>query len=850
MTAQEEGKNAVEWPIGETILADFMVERLLGEGGMGKVYLLKSKTTRMRFAVKRAKGLKEVDRRNFLTELQTWIDLPEHPNLVPCRFFRTVGDELLIFAEYVDGGSLKDWIDSGKLYEGGKDKALARILDTAIQFAWGLHCVHELGVVHQDVKPANLMMSSDSRVAVQGLKAKVSDFGLARARAVAGERHVRKEQGQSNLVSSGGYTPAYCSPEQVSGGMVDRRTDVWSWGISVMEMFQGGVTWQSGQVALEALEAFLEHSGEEENIPAMPKELADVLKNCFHQDPARRYQKLDILVDWLPSLYSAKVDMEYPRTLVKVERQTTPREVEEERRASGGQKWIDPLEWLKQALQEDRRDPNEAERMIARSASSRRGQLVADIAGYEEARRIIERLVREGRSDLSVNLARLYCNAAILHEAADDSFGARHLYSSAIEVIDHEITVNGRGDMIEVLANIYDQWASFHVKHGDNERAGTLFEMARSVRESKNDEASNATNATGRLDTFYHYINHGVLQKNQGNHEAAIAMYKKAASILEEGLSTKESDFHNTSLAACYSNIATSLAALKNNHAAAVLFKRAISIRSGLVDKYGRSEHGRYLALSCLNLAVSLGEEREYISARKQLQRATELLEELVLNEKRIEFSEDLATCYSNVGNNLADMRMPQESLIFYEKALSIRDRLVTLEGRHDLAAGLAVAYMNLGNAHTRLGNIQYSGVMYDRCIHIYERLIADEGATGLTSKLSLAYLNKGHCLAESANDRELAISCYDKGIAFLEGKADHSSREIISLGIAKLSIFKAISLDRLNKKEEACQCYEIANATLMRCLGAHSAEAQMLLSEINEHRGGALRSAGINKVN
>src|SRR5438552_10631145 len=144
-----------DWRPGQILLDDFVVERVLGEGGMGKVYLVKSGTTSMRFAVKRAKGLSEADRRNFLGELQTWIDLPEHPNLVPCRFFRTVGDEVLIFAEYVEGGSLKNWIDSRKLYQGGTETALERILDTAIQFAWGLHCVHELGRGHQDGKPAN-----------------------------------------------------------------------------------------------------------------------------------------------------------------------------------------------------------------------------------------------------------------------------------------------------------------------------------------------------------------------------------------------------------------------------------------------------------------------------------------------------------------------------------------------------------------------------------------------------------------------------------------------------------------------------------------------------------------------
>jgi serine/threonine protein kinase len=121
-----------DWIPGQELLDDFVVERIFGEGGMGKVYLLRSRSTGSRFAVKRAKGMKEADRRNFLAELQTWIDLPEHANLVPCRFFRSMGDETLIFAEYVEGGSLSQWIQSRKLYEGGPKAALERMLDAAM----------------------------------------------------------------------------------------------------------------------------------------------------------------------------------------------------------------------------------------------------------------------------------------------------------------------------------------------------------------------------------------------------------------------------------------------------------------------------------------------------------------------------------------------------------------------------------------------------------------------------------------------------------------------------------------------------------------------------------------------
>lgn len=74
------------------------------------MWLAKSNSTGRRFAVKQTLLKDEKHRKAFLTELQTWIDLPEHPNIVPCRFFRTVGDEIVIFADFIEGGSLADWI--------------------------------------------------------------------------------------------------------------------------------------------------------------------------------------------------------------------------------------------------------------------------------------------------------------------------------------------------------------------------------------------------------------------------------------------------------------------------------------------------------------------------------------------------------------------------------------------------------------------------------------------------------------------------------------------------------------------------------------------------------------------
>ena len=94
-----------DWPSGYTVLDEFLVERVLGRGGMGTVYAVRHLPTQQQFAAKRAHLTTEAARIAFLAELQTWIDLPEHPHLTNCRFFRTLGEDVLLFTDLADGGS-------------------------------------------------------------------------------------------------------------------------------------------------------------------------------------------------------------------------------------------------------------------------------------------------------------------------------------------------------------------------------------------------------------------------------------------------------------------------------------------------------------------------------------------------------------------------------------------------------------------------------------------------------------------------------------------------------------------------------------------------------------------------
>jgi WD40 repeat protein len=321
----EESQAVFAWQEGDVILDTYEVKHIFDQGAMGLVYRVHHRGWNIDLAMKspRAEIIAKYGEEDFIREANAWVELGLHPHIVSCYYVRKIDELPRVFAEFVEGGSLKDWIEDQHLYEGGKAQALERILDVAIQFAWGLVYAHERGLVHQDVKPANVLMMPE------GI-AKVSDFGLAKARAVEGEGIGASQDRRGGLVpvsanlpggsiqvSFGGMTPAYCSPEQARREAVSRKTDIWSWGLSVLEMFVGEVTWYSGQAAGEVLEGYLEMGAEGEAIPPMPPELVALLRQCFRQNPEDRPADMLEIAGRLQAIYQEETGQAYPREMPK-----------------------------------------------------------------------------------------------------------------------------------------------------------------------------------------------------------------------------------------------------------------------------------------------------------------------------------------------------------------------------------------------------------------------------------------------------------------------------------------------------------------------------------------------------
>lgn len=305
--SEEEAAAPAEWNTGDKILGLYEVTGLLGEGGMGKVYKVYHHGWNIDLAVKSPKP-SELKRAGgaevFEKEAETWVNLGLHPNTVSCYYVRRLGGIPRVFAEFVDGGSLQEWI------RGGKFSDVANALDVAIQFAWGLDYAHKRGLVHQDIKPANVMMTK------KGV-AKVTDFGLAKARGTNGSGRETEGAPGNELVSFGGMTPAYCSPEQADKKPLSLKTDMWSWALSTLEIFTGEVTWMFGAAAAEALEEYLKNGAARPGAPKMPEAVADLLASCFKKSPDGRPENMLAIAGSLIDIYDSVTGAPYPRTAPK-----------------------------------------------------------------------------------------------------------------------------------------------------------------------------------------------------------------------------------------------------------------------------------------------------------------------------------------------------------------------------------------------------------------------------------------------------------------------------------------------------------------------------------------------------
>ena len=248
----------------------------IGKGAMGVVYLAKDPLIGRLVALKTFRigySLKDLEmeqfRARFMREAQS-AGILSHPNIVTIHDVVEESDEGIAFIamEYVRGTNLKVLLQR----EGGLDLAyVAGILE---QIADGLDYAHSKGVVHRDVKPANIIITADNR-------AKITDFGIARI-------------DTSNLTQEGQLlgTPNYMAPEQILGREVDHRADIFSLGVVLYEMLTRHKPFQGENLTVVSHRIIYDHfTPPRDYVADLPRGVEPILARVLDKEPGRRYQR-------------------------------------------------------------------------------------------------------------------------------------------------------------------------------------------------------------------------------------------------------------------------------------------------------------------------------------------------------------------------------------------------------------------------------------------------------------------------------------------------------------------------------------------------------------------------------
>ncbi|HLG77408.1 MAG TPA: serine/threonine-protein kinase, partial [Ktedonobacteraceae bacterium] len=264
--------------IGKT-LGTCTLQRLIGRGGMGAVYLARQSRPRRTVAVKVLLPdlIEQRPRNEFLARFRREADAIaalDHVNIMPVYEYGEQEDSAYLVMPCVTGGTLRDVLEKrGPL----SLQEAQTILDQA---AAGLDSAHALGIIHRDLKPGNMLFHADGRLLL-------ADFGLAKV------LHDVDDENKGHFLTSVGTivgTPEYLSPEQSAGNPVDQRSDIYSLGIVVYHMLTGRVPFHGTSPVAVAIKHTLEMPPPLRQFnPAIPANVEEVVFTAVAKSPEQRF---------------------------------------------------------------------------------------------------------------------------------------------------------------------------------------------------------------------------------------------------------------------------------------------------------------------------------------------------------------------------------------------------------------------------------------------------------------------------------------------------------------------------------------------------------------------------------
>ena len=529
---QQEDGDTGPWYIGKTVGEIFDIRGVLGRGGMGIVYLAHDNATQKKVAIKVPLG-KFVDdegaRKRFAREAEAWTGLI-HPHIVHAfdvRDEQATDYRPAIFMDYCDGSSLKE-----RIYN-NKKLSMPDALDIAIQICWAMEFAHKKGHIHRDLKPGNILLTSDG-------KALVTDFGLVRmleAKDLGLSRNQLTQNDAQALasISKAGGTPEYMPPEQWEG-KAEKTSDIYAFGVMLYELFCGCRPF----TAENRLDLRIPHMQVPPPDPKqmngdIPNVLSELMLSCLSKRPGDRPTSFGEMADRLTRAYAvaakrAKLTTKYLRT--------KPLKREISRADKEARAWA----------------------LIHLGAGCRvRGDLRDTERQYARALAIFE-----GLGD-KAGMGSCYNNMGLVARACGQ-------YDRAMELYRKDLAISEELGYKTGVGRCYVNMGNVAYNRGQYDEAMELYRKSLAICEELGEKAGMGMCYTGM----------GLVARARGRYDEAMEMYRKDLAICEE-LGDK------AGMGVCYTNMGIVSHCRGRYDEAMEMYNKSLSICVQLGDKVGMS---------------------------------------------------------------------------------------------------------------------------------------------------------------------------------------------------------------------------------------------------------------------
>jgi len=574
------------WSPGQIIPGGYRIVKQLGQGGMGTVHLLEKQTyygEKLLFAVKiiRDKAMNKDHQQNaFIRELRNWIDLPEHPNLTQCKFFHSIHDRKVIFAEYVDGGSLSQWVRTKKI------QTPELFWDIAIQSARGLAAAHDCGMLHLDVKPSNMLLTKNSVL-------KITDFGLS-----VGIPDRIITESRSNLKSSShGMTPAFASPEQMHEKTLSHTTDQWSWAVTLFYVMSGSASWQYGIFAGREFRKYAQNTSN----PLLSEPMKQILSRAFEEQPEQRWENMNHVVEKLVQNYQTLFGKKYFRDSPIFT--ITPKHQLTEQKSPETIMDIATDNLLKKACQATNQDLKETQLSLPIRKGSSKAKLLINLERLNHIEKLFSEAVISDNQALHQDILDTFILKSDLLSQADDLDGSIKYLNNALNHLEDNRNNLNEKQYLNTCISILNKKAGYMIRKMKFKEALSDYQQAKIL-------------AKKQLDIDLSEQSLYNLCRTQMNIIVVLGRAKQLDSSLKEAsdvIATLENSKGKMNeidrlriLAGSYTNKAASLGFMDQDKKAASYFEKAANIVTVLIDDYHQTDLINRLIQTRLNASKAM----------------------------------------------------------------------------------------------------------------------------------------------------------------------------------------------------------------------------------------------------